>query len=491
MISWMQKHNKYLVWTIWIATIAFIGAGFVGWGSYDFGSKAGNIAKVGDIEIKQSKLNRVYSNIYSQYDQAFKGNFDKEKAKEMGLIQQAFSQIEVQAKILNLSKDMGIIVSDNEIAKKLQEIKGFQKDGEFNKEIYKGYLKSQRLKAKDFEESLREEITIMKTFNLLTVDAMPLEIEALSAGMNVSDKIAYKILTSKDVNISMDETKIKAYWETNKDLFMTNKMYKLSILWTDTKDKVVTEDEVREYYNAKNFDYTDAVGKQLSYEEAKEKASIDLKIKNSKKIAQKEYIAFKKGKIQKSEEINIAIDDNILTPNIWKDIKSKSIGDIIKPKIVGDRYATIKIEAIIEPKVKTYIEAKDETSAQYLNQAQKEALMALAQSQVKEFDQSDAIISDFLKLDGKSNLKALNNEESLKFVQKLFTSYKEKGMISISDKIVVYSILEQKVSAMDKNETKTIEETVNKLKNNTFETNLIKLLDKKYPTEVYQGGLKN
>ena len=24
MISWMQKHNKYLVWTIWIATIAFI-----------------------------------------------------------------------------------------------------------------------------------------------------------------------------------------------------------------------------------------------------------------------------------------------------------------------------------------------------------------------------------------------------------------------------------------------------------------------------------
>ena len=49
MISWMQKHNKYLVWTIWIATIAFIGAGFVGWGSYSFGSKAGNVAKVGDV----------------------------------------------------------------------------------------------------------------------------------------------------------------------------------------------------------------------------------------------------------------------------------------------------------------------------------------------------------------------------------------------------------------------------------------------------------
>ena len=51
MISWMQKNNKYLVWTIWVATFAFIGAGFVGWGSYSFGSKAGNIAKVGEVEI--------------------------------------------------------------------------------------------------------------------------------------------------------------------------------------------------------------------------------------------------------------------------------------------------------------------------------------------------------------------------------------------------------------------------------------------------------
>ena len=81
MISWMQKHNKYLVWTIWIATIAFIGAGFVGWGSYSFGTKAGNVAKIGDIEIPQTKLNRVYSNIYSQYNEAMQGQLDDKKAE--------------------------------------------------------------------------------------------------------------------------------------------------------------------------------------------------------------------------------------------------------------------------------------------------------------------------------------------------------------------------------------------------------------------------
>ena len=131
MISWMQKHNKYLVWTIWVATIAFIGAGFVGWGSYTFGSKAGNVAKVGDIEIEQTKLNMVYSSLYNQYNQMMQGNLDDKKAEELGLVKQAFARLATQAKILNFAKDMGIIVSDAEVAQRLQELRIFQKDGIF------------------------------------------------------------------------------------------------------------------------------------------------------------------------------------------------------------------------------------------------------------------------------------------------------------------------------------------------------------------------
>jgi len=67
MISWMQKHNKYLVVTIWVATIAFIGAGFVGWGTYQYGSKAGTVAEVGSIEISQEKFNFTYQNLYQRY----------------------------------------------------------------------------------------------------------------------------------------------------------------------------------------------------------------------------------------------------------------------------------------------------------------------------------------------------------------------------------------------------------------------------------------
>jgi len=491
MISWMQKHNKYLVWTIWVATIAFIGAGFVGWGSYSFGSKAGNVAKVGSIEITQSKLNMVYSNVYNQYNEMLQGKLDDKKAKEMGLVKQAFATLATQAKILNFAQDLGIVVSDEEVAKMLEEIKGFQKDGVFNKDIYNGYLKSQRLKAHVFEATLRDDLTINKTLTLLQTESLPFEIETVSAAMNVADKLSYKVLTPSDVNFTVDDAKLKAYWESNKENFMTNKEYILSIVWTPSSDTVIADDELKVFYEENSFNYTDANGKHLSFDEAKEKSTIDLKLKKTKKSAQKNYVAFKKGKLESSETLTLPVGDLKLTKELWDEIQQKSTGNILKPKVVADQYATIKIDNIKDPKIMTFEEAKDKVTKIYIVQAKKEALLTLSEATLKNLDEANATVSDFVTLETSDNLKSLNSQESLQFVQKLFTSSKEKGIISISNKVVVYNIMEQKLLPMDANKTDFVKENVNEMKKRTFETNLIKMLDKKYPTEVYMEGLTN
>ena len=491
MISWMQKHNKYLVWTIWVATIAFIGAGFVGWGSYDFGAKAGNVAKVGSIEIPQTKLNTVYSDIYGQMNQRMNGQLDEKKAKEMGLVQQAFARINTQAKLLNFAKDTGIIVSDKEIADTLENIASFQKDGVFSKEIYQGFLNARRIKAKVFEEQLKEEITITKTLDLLNVDPLPLEIESISSAMNVADKLAYKVLTAEDVNVSLNEADIKTFWETKKANFMTAKTYTLDVVWTQSSTTEVTEDEIKAFYNTNSFNYTDAQGKQLSFEDAKEKATADLKVKKSKKAAQKNYIAFKKGKLENSETLSLALNDNTLSKEIWDDIQQKNIGDITKPKVVDDKYATVKIKSIKESQVKTFEEAKEEVTKLYTLEAKQKALLALAETTLKNFDPSTATVSDFVTLEKHDNLNPLNLQESLQFLQKLFTSSEEKGIISISDKVVVYKVVEQRLLPMDGNQTDLVKQTVNQVKQNIFESNVVKALDEKYPTEVYMEGLTN
>jgi peptidyl-prolyl cis-trans isomerase D len=491
MISWMQKHNKYLVWTIWVATIAFIGAGFVGWGSYDFGAKAGNIAKVGSIEIPQNKLNMVYSDIYEQANQMMQGKLDDEKAKEMGLVKRAFATLNTQAKILNFAKDTGIIVSDREVAKSIENIKSFQKDGMFSKEIYQSYLNARRLKAKEFEERLREDIKINKTLALLSVDALPLEIETISSAMNVADKLAYTVLTPNDVNFTLDETKLKTFWEAQKDNFMTKKVYEFSVLWTETSNTVVTEDEVKTFWKANTFNYTDEDGKQQSFDEAKEKAMSDLKLKKTKKAAQKNYIAFKKGKLESTDTLTLPLADNQFAKELWDEIQQKNIGDILKPKVIADKYATLKINSIKEPRLKTFEEAKKEVTELYTMQTKKEALSTLAETTLKNFNEAHAKHSDFITLEKHDNLEPLNLQESLQFLQKLFTSTKEKGIISLSDKIVVYKIVDQKLLPMDENKTDLVKQTVNQVKQNIFESNLVRVLDEKYPTEVYMEGLTN
>ena len=491
MISWMQKHNKYLVWTIWVATIAFIGAGFVGWGSYDFGSKAGNVAKVGKIDISQTKLNMAYSSIYNQYNQMMQGKLDEEKAKKMGLVKQAFARINTQAKLLNFADDMGIIVEDREVADYLASISAFQKDGHFSKEIYHGYLRSQRLKANAFEESLKEDIIINKTLALFDVDALPLEIETLSAAMNVADKLSYVVLTQNDVNITEDETKIKAFWETQKDQYKTKKAYTLSVIWTDSSEANVTDDELKSFYASNSFNYIDPQGKALSFDEAKELVSRDLKLKKTKKSAQMDYIAFKKGKADNVEKITLSIGDKKLSKELWDEIQQKNIGDILKPKTVSDHYATVRIDAVNEPETKTFKEAKEEVTVIYLVQEKNKALQTLAENTLKNIKDVNTTLSEFVTLESHDNLKPLNSQESLQFLQKLFTSTEEKGIISVLDKVIVYNIEEQKLIPLDGNKTNTVKQTVNEIKENIFEANFIKMLDEKYPTEVYMEGLVN
>ncbi len=492
MISWMQKHNRYLVWTIWIATIAFIGAGFVGWGSYKFGAGAGSVAKVGNIEIKQSKLNMVYSNLYNQYNQMLQGQLDEKKAKEMGLVQQAFASIATQAKLLNYAKEMGVIVSDEEVAHTLESIKGFQnKEGVFDKKVYEMYLKSQRLKAKTFEDTLREELTITKLLDLLHVPALPLETETIGAAVNIADKIGYTVLTPDDVNITEDDTALKTFWEAHKEDFKTPKTYTLAIVWTDSKDTPVTEDEIKSFYEMNSFNYTDGEGKRLSLADAKTQVTKDLKLKKTKKRAQKAYIAFKKGSRKNDEMLIMPLGYPKLSKEVWDEIEQKNEGEILKPKVVGDRYATVKVVKAEAPKTMTFAQAKPQVETLYRAQERKKALFTLAEETLKTIDKSHQKTTDFMRLDHFDNLDKLNSQESLQFLQKLFTSSKEKGIISVSNKVVVYTLMAQKLLPVDENQTQVLNQTVDTTKRRVFERNFIKTLDEKYPTEVYMGGLTN
>jgi len=489
MISWMQKHNKYLVVTIWIATIAFIGAGFVGWGSYQYGSKTGNIARVGDIDITGAKFDITYKNLYARYNEQFEGKLDEKKAKELGIASQTLNQLKIQANILNLAKEFGIVVSDDELADIIAHIEGFQKDGQFNKSIYEGYLQNQGIKAKNFEEFLRDETIIKKTLTLLESGSAKEEQDVFNAILSLSDKIRYKVLTPNDINITADATKTKLFWEEHKMQYMTDKKYTLDILWTDAKETNVTQTEVEEFYKQNSYNYLDSNGSQLQFEQAREAVTIDVKMEKTKKVALKQYIEYKNNKIQKSQTLTLSLGDPTLSQEMWAELEQKAINDIIKPKAVVLQYATVKIVAIETSREMRYEEASKFAENDYIKNAKLIAIEELAKNTLKNIDKSDAKVTDFLSIDTVDNLDLLTKEESLQFLQKLFTSQKEDGIIPIKEKSVVYKIIDQRLSTSESNVTKIPTQTIDQIKRQSFESALLKSLENKYDTEVFVEGL--
>ncbi len=485
MISWMQKNNKFLIITIWIATISFIFTGATA--GFSFGLKSNSIGKVGDIELKRDIFSMEYNNLFNRYNQMMQGKFDKEQAKRMGLEQQVLNNMETEAKILNLAKEFGIIVTDKEAGEKLTTIPAFQKDGVFDRKIYDTFIQNSPFQQSTFEESFKNQLIIEKSLKLLTIKGIKPEYDAFKVAFEVADKLKYSVLTDKDVNVTIDETKLKEFWETRKEQYQTPKEYTLDVRWSEVEDVNVSKEEIDDFYAKNRFKYTDKEGKILPLNDIKDFLIDDVKLKLAHKPAYKDYLAFKNGKLKKSETVTVEINNPKFSKELWSEVSKHKIGDFIKPKVINKKYVSVKIVSIKEPKIKPFKEVKENITPLYLKEAKKEALSLLSEKKLSTIDNDETNVSDFITLNNEETQNVgLNKQETMSFVSQLFTSKEEKGIIPIGSKVIVYKIVEQKLITLDKNSTNELYKNTDKVKEQSFQTSLIKKLDKMYPTEVYK-----
>jgi peptidyl-prolyl cis-trans isomerase D len=468
---------------MWIAAGSFILAGaFTG----SAGIRSSSIGKVGDIELKKDTFQMEYSNLFSRYNQMMQGKFDDAQAKQMGLQDQVIKNMASQAKILNLANEFGIIVTEEETGKRLASYPAFQNEGKFDRKAYDTYIQNSGLSNETFEANLRDQLIIEKTFKLLNTKGLKNEYKAFQLAFEVADKLKYTLLTKDDVNISIDDKKLKEFWEPRKDQFQTAKQYTLNIQWTESKDTEVSEEEVKAYYNENKFNYTNPDGKISDFEDVKTWVKEATQISKSKKTALKRYIQFKKGELSSDETLTLDINDPKLSKELWSAIQTKEINDLLKPKVVEKRYASVKIINIVNPVTKTFTEIKETITPIYKEEAKKEALIVLSEKKLSIIDNLELNVSTYITLDNAETQKlGLNQQETANFISKLFTSQEEKGIIPIGSKVMVYKIIEQKLISLESNETNILHENSDKVKNQSFQVSLMKALEKKYPTKLY------
>lgn len=444
MITWMQHHRKYLVITIWISTIAFIGAGFVGWGQYSYGDKASSVAQVGDVSITADELQKAYSNLFNQYNQVFQGKLDEKQAQQFGLQRQALKSLVDQALILNLANSYKITVSDKELFNLIKDQKAFTKAGTFDKEVYAQVLGQNHLTIKEYETGMRKELLIQKTLYLFTPVARKLESDAVASAQGVADKIEYKLLTPAAITVSADEAGVKAFWEKHQSDFKKEAMYDLSIIH---------------------------MGAQATQNDAL-----------------RHYIDLKKGTVNSSlvmNQVSVSAQNNTFAPELFKEISALTTEKpFLKPRKVGDEFVIIKLNGFNPAANKTYEEAKNEANALYLNEIKKSKLQELAQNTYKTFT---GTVSDFKTHAQSASLSGLSAAEAREFFDKLFASKQKQGFLTLkSGNVILYNVLEQKLL-----EDTTVAEENNamKLKGNLLNQKLMKMLESKYPIKIYAEGI--
>ena len=385
MISWMQKHNKYLVITIWIATIAFVGAGFLGWGSYSSNSNKLYFGKIGSEELSIKEFRFFYRKLYQNYSDIFQGKFDQEQAKKFQLKEQVISSMIRNAYILNIAKEFNIIVSEKEVLNELLQNKKFYENNSFNKKLYLKYLKNSNLNANDFEEIVKSNLILEKFNKLLNVDFLKEDKKILSIKHKLIDDIKYTIIKNSDIkNFKIDEEQFKAYWESNKNRFKTEDKYKFNILWIEQNHKeIISESIIDDFFKKNSFKYKTDEGAFTKLKDVKDLVISDIRLLNSKKNANINYVKYKNNDINTTLEIEYSLNHPSLSKEIVQDILKMKIGNILKPKIIDKKYAILKLLSIKKSRLKTFSESKDLLIEEFKEKSKRDELFKIANKNIK------------------------------------------------------------------------------------------------------------
>ncbi len=259
MLKTMRKNVKSLAPTLWIVIAAFVIAIFAVWGGAGrLGERAGSttIASLGKEKISTEAYYSALRQRLESLQKEFR-ELNKSFIQQLNIPEQVLEQMIQQNLLRQEAREMGIGVTDNELREKIISL--FQRDGKFiGFAEYRRILEWNRMSVAQFEESLKEEILLNKTIQLLTagIAITPEELWENYKKKNETARLEYLLLQEGQVDLSQDlpPAELETYFEKNKERYKIPEKREGSYIFFFTddlkKDIQVVESEVEKYYQA-------------------------------------------------------------------------------------------------------------------------------------------------------------------------------------------------------------------------------------------------
>jgi peptidyl-prolyl cis-trans isomerase D len=486
MITWMQRRKKYLIVTIWISVIAFVGAGFIGWGAYDFNlARSSSVAKVGKHTISNQLFSRTYANLFNEYNaNNFNGELTQEQAKELGLETEVLNRLIDQALLLNFADELGITALDSDVLELITTNKDFYDNGTFSKNIYRSVLQNLGFKPSEYEEMLKTGITLNKLYStIMNFPVSEIEKEILGSVMFMEDRLSITAVTVDDNEIKIGEDEIKSYWDISKDNFLTEKVYRFESVFVPLSKNRLNEDDIKAYYEETKYFYKDSEDRILDYAAAKKDIEKALRIENAKKDALRTYLSFKKGEITADKNITVKGSSSEYDISLFNELSN---GEVLQPIQKDNGWEILKLVSMDLPAPKAYEDARAQVLDILKANKRTELLVQKSQARLNVFKGNDL---GFVTRDT-SNITGLTSEQSRQFIGNVFGSKEKRGYVILSDKAYLYNIVEQKLPSGDKLKQNdlNLDNTMRRIREYEILQKLINTLSQKYKIERYYKG---
>ncbi len=261
--------------TGWIAygIIFMISIPFALWGvnSYLGGSEVLPAATVDGEEISVRDLDQAYANYRQRLSQLFGGTIPESFDNESILREQVLGQLIEEFVLRQYTQKQRYRIGDDELNKMIRSMDSFQRDGQFDTEIYQSQVRSLGYSPVGFEQELRLNGSIEQFQNGIreTAFVVPVFESRFTKLSSQTRKLRMLTYTVDPTSIQVDAGEIEQQYQSQADRYRTPERVKIDYIELSLdgiKENIsVSEDDVFARYQENQGAYTSAEIRDASH----------------------------------------------------------------------------------------------------------------------------------------------------------------------------------------------------------------------------------
>ena len=385
MIQWMHALSKH-----WLATLLMGGLtlSFVVWGIADVftGPGSTSVATVGGTEIDQNDYQREYRNFIRNQGERMGGALTPDMAQKLGFGPIVLQQMEIRTAMNNEAASLGLTASDAEVARNVRDMQAFKGVvGTFDRSVFQQRISTAGYTEQEFLDQMRQDMTTDQLRQVVEGNFSVPQNYAIALFLFINERRAadYVIVSPDTVGAVAPPTDavLGAYIKANPDRFSTPEYRDADYAVVTTADVpvTVTDTQIKAYYDTQKSTYFTAEKRDV--QQITFKTEADAKAARAKIAAGTSFDDAAKAQGMTPAQVSLGTQEQSQfgDPAEGKAIFALPLNEVSQPLSTGfGGFILARVTKVTPASGKTLDQAKDDIRKLIADQMAKDKLVDIA-----------------------------------------------------------------------------------------------------------------